>query len=149
MNVSPRDAALHAVREALGDRVVTLVRPSDRRAWLEVRPEDVPEASRILFADLGARLQIATGSDLPDALEVLYHWAFDAAGLVVSVRARLPRENPVIGSIARVCKGAEWIEREMWELLGIRFENHPDLRHLLLADDWPDGNWPLRRDGKA
>ncbi len=34
----------------------------------------------------------------------------------------------------------------MWELLGIRFRNHPDLRHLLLGDDWPEGKYPLRRD---
>jgi NADH:ubiquinone oxidoreductase subunit C len=48
-----------------------------------------------------------------------------------------------------VMYAAEWIEREMWELLGIRFRNHPDLRHLLLSDDWPEGKYPLRRDYRA
>ena len=54
-----------------------------------------------------------------------------------------------LDSIAPFCRAAEWIEREMWELLGIRFRNHPDLRHLLLDDDWPEGQYPLRRDYRA
>ena len=65
---------------------------------------------------------------------------------MVSLRTRLSPDAPEIESIAGVCTAAEWVEREMWELLGIRFRNHPDLRHLLLADDWPAGRHPLRRD---
>jgi NADH-quinone oxidoreductase subunit C len=48
-----------------------------------------------------------------------------------------------------MCPAAEWIEREMWELLGIKFLGHPDLRHLLLSDDWPEDNFPLRRNHAA
>ena len=51
--------------------------------------------------------------------------------------------------MALLCPAAEWIEREMWELLGIDFKNHPDMRHLLLDDDWPEGNYPLRRSVRA
>ena len=56
------------------------------------------------------------------------------------------KENPRIKSIAHIIKGAEWIEMEMWELLGIRFDGHPDLRRLLLADDFPKGVYPLRQE---
>jgi len=66
--------------------------------------------------------------------------------MVVTVRTKLDRDNPQVDSVAAICKGAEWIEREMWELLGITFRNHPDVRHLLLRDDWPEGKYPLRRD---
>ena len=48
--------------------------------------------------------------------------------------------------MAACTEAAEWIEREMWELLGISFRDHPDLRHLVLQDDWPEGKYPLRRD---
>ena len=95
------------------------------------------------------RLKAALGDRLIAAIEVMYHWAFDRLGCVVTIRTRLDRQNPEIGSIAPFCKAAEWIEREMWELLGIRFRNHPDLRHLLLSDDWPEGKYPLRRDYRA
>ena len=66
-----------------------------------------------------------------------------------SIRTRLDREAPEIESIAKICPAAEWIEREIWELLGIQFRNHPDLRHLLLDEDWPEGKYPLRRDYRA
>ncbi|MDI6641206.1 MAG: NADH-quinone oxidoreductase subunit C [Elusimicrobiota bacterium] len=44
-----------------------------------------------------------------------------------------------------IIKGAEWIEREIWEMLGINFKNHPNLKRLLLATDFPEGIYPLRQ----
>lgn len=134
------------IRARLGPKLVDYQEKSARRVYLEVRPEDVPEATRLIFRELGARFQIASGVDTPAAIEVLYHWAFDRHGFVVTVRTKLDRSNPQVESIAGICKGAEWIEREMWELLGVTFRNHPDMRHLLLNDDWPEGKYPLRRD---
>ena len=45
--------------------------------------------------------------------------------------------------------GAEWIEREMHDLYGINFKNHPRLERLILADDWPEGNYPLRKEKQS
>ena len=143
-----REDVLSRIKATLQDRLLGLEERSVKRVFIEVLPNDVPEASRLMFQDLQARFQIATGVDTPTAIEVLYHWALDSLGCVVTVRTRLNRENPEIESIAPLCPAAEWIEREMWELLGIRFRNHPDLRHLLLRDDWPEGKFPLRRDYK-
>jgi len=141
-----REDALGRIEAALGQRLLRVEEKSGKRVYIEVSPDDIPEISRLMFKDLQARFQIATGVDTPAAIEVLYHWALDPMGCVVTVRTRLDRENPEIESIAPICSAAEWIEREMWELLGIRFRNHPDLRHLLLSDDWPEGKFPLRRD---
>ncbi len=141
-----RETAIGTLRDALGERARGFEERSERRVYVEVGPEDVLPATRMLFEELGARLQTASGVDTPSGFEILYHWAFDSLGLVVSVRTRLPRDEPEIESIANLCTAAEWIEREIWELLGIRFRNHPDMRHLLLADDWPEGSHPLRRD---
>ncbi len=141
-----REDALDRIRATLGDRLVSVEETSPKRVFIEVLPEDVPETSRLIFKELEARFQIATGVDTPAAIEVLYHWALDRLGCLVTVRTRLDREHPELESIAPFCPAAEWIEREMWELLGIQFHNHPDLRHLLLDDDWPEGKFPLRRD---
>ena len=141
-----RDELLTRIKERLGDKIVQWTDKSARRVYVEVKPEDIPETAMFLFRELEARLSIATGVDTPAAIEVLYHWAFDQCGLMFTVRTKLNRDQPVIESIAPICKGAEWIEREMWELLGITFQNHPDMRHLLLTDDWPEGSYPLRRD---
>jgi Ni,Fe-hydrogenase III component G len=144
-----REEIVPELRQKLGDRIVELVEKSPRRVFIEVKPADVPQATRMIFRDMGARLQIATAIDTPAAVEILYHWAFDALDCVVNIKTKLDRDKPEIESIASICKGAEWIEREMWELLGITFRNHPDMRHLLLLDNWPEGKFPLRRDYKG
>lgn len=141
-----REELLSQLKENLGDKVVEWYEKSEKRVYLEVNPEDIPEATRLMFKDLKARFQIASGIDTPSAIEILYHWAFDSLDLVVTIRTKLDRDQPEIQSLASICTGIEWIERELWELLGITFRNHPDMRHLLLLDDWPEGAYPLRRD---
>ena len=141
-----RETTIARIKEALGERLLRVHEKSPKRVYIEIAPKDVPDATRFMFEDLQARFQIATGLDTPTGIEVLYHWALDRLGCVITVRTRLDREDPEIESIAPILPAAEWIEREMWELLGIRFQNHPDLRHLLLDDAWPEHNYPLRRD---
>jgi len=141
-----RAETLTTLKQKLGAKILNYFEKSPKRIYLEVRPEDVTEATRILFQELQARFQIATGVDTPQAIEILYHWALDRHGCVVSVRTKLPREKPEMDSLAALCPAIEWIERDLWELLGVHFRNHPDLRHLLLNEDWPEGQYPLRRD---
>ena len=80
-------------------------------------------------------------------MEILYHFSFDTTGEMVTVRILLPDKNKLeIESMSSIIKGAEWIEREIFELLGVKFLGHPNLKRLLLADDWPEGQYPLRRE---
>ena len=141
-----RDEALVRIKSALGDHLLDLRQPSEKRIHLEVDSQVIPDTARVLFNDLEARLQTASAVDAPGEMEILYHWALDRLGLIVTVRTRIDRNRPEIASITGICPAAEWIEREMWELLGISFSGHPDLRHLVLQDDWPEGKFPLRRD---
>ena len=60
------------------------------------------------------------------------------------LKCRIAGENPEIDSVVGVWAGANWYEREVWDLFGIRFRNHPDLRRILMPDEW-EGH-PLRRD---
>lgn len=143
-----REEILPRLQTELGGALLNSHLKSPRRLYLEVAPAHIVEVSRFLFQELGARFQIATGLDTLAAIEILYHWALDACDCVLSIRVRLDRDRPEIDSLTPVLKAPEWIEREMWELLGIRFRNHPGLTHLLLKDDWPEGQYPLRRDYK-
>ena len=141
-----REEAISQIKDALGERLLGLEERSARRVFADIAPEHVVAATRVMFEDLGARFQTASGVDTADAIELLYHWALDRLDCVVTLRTRVNRDAAVLDSIAAVCPAAEWIEREMWELLGITFHGHPDMRHLLLDESWPEGAYPLRRD---
>jgi NADH-quinone oxidoreductase subunit C len=64
----------------------------------------------------------------------------------IMLKVVIPRDNPVIRSVASIWKTANWHEREIFDLFGVQFQNHPDLRRILLPADW-DGH-PLRKDYK-
>ena len=66
------------------------------------------------------------------------------AGLVVTMRTRLGPGETRCASLAGLYRGADWMERECYDMFGIRFEGHPDLRRILLSEDWE--GYPLRKD---
>jgi len=144
-----KESIITSIQTQLGDRMLAFLRKSDQRIYIDIAPQTLEEASRLMLDELGARFQIATGVDTRDGIEVMYHWALDEQGCVITLRILLDHASPELNSIALMCPAAEWIEREMWELLGIHFSGHPDMRHLLLSDDWPEGKYPMRRDHGA
>jgi len=76
--------------------------------------------------------------------ELNYHLVSISRREKVRLRVRLGGSDPVVDSLVPVWPGANWLEREIFDLFGIRFNGHPDLRRILLPDDW-EGH-PLRRD---
>src|SRR5579863_1833221 len=76
--------------------------------------------------------------------ELNYHLLSLSRRETIRLRVRLPGEDPVIQSVVPVWPTANWHEREIFDLLGIRFEGHPNLRRMLLPDDWE--GYPLRKD---
>jgi NADH/F420H2 dehydrogenase subunit C len=87
-----------------------------------------------------------TGVDYPPThMEVVYHLKSSALGHSLVVKGRITgRDNPEIDTMSDLWRTAEFHEREVYDLLGIRFRNHPDLRRIFLTDDWQ--GWPLRKD---
>jgi NADH-quinone oxidoreductase subunit C len=144
-----RHDIIKSITSQLGDRILACQQKSEQRVYLDIAAQSLEPASRMMLDEFGARLQIATGVDTHDGIEVMYHWALDEEACIITLRILLDHAAPELNSIALMCPAAEWIEREMWELLGIHFNGHPDLRHLLLADDWPEGVYPMRRNSEA
>jgi Ni,Fe-hydrogenase III component G len=133
----------------ISDKLIDTQRISDRRVFLLCESENSFAVNKFLFQDLALRFIIATGIDSDSCFEVLYHYSNDETGCIVTVKAFIrDRENPSMESITPILPAAEWIEREMRDILGIDFINHPNLRRLILSDDWPEGVYPLRKEVK-
>ena len=144
------DEVTEILKNTFGNKITGVERKSDNRLFVTVEKSAIVPVSGYVFKDLDARFMISTGIDTPHGvMEVNHHFAFDEDSCVVTLRVFIDRENPEIDSITSAVPAANWIEREMWELLGINFKNHPNMKHLLLADDWPEGNYPLRRDSNG
>ncbi|HSQ35367.1 MAG TPA: NADH-quinone oxidoreductase subunit C [Candidatus Binatia bacterium] len=91
-------------------------------------------------------LATISGVDLGEHFEVLYHVSNDTTTL--HVRILTPRSEPHIPSVCPVIPGAILYERELQDMFGMVVDNIPDPRRLLLCDEWPEGQYPLRKDWK-
>lgn len=76
--------------------------------------------------------------------EVVYHLYSITLRHEIRIRAQVTEENPCIDSVVCLWAGANWLERETYDLMGIRFNGHPDLRRILLPEDWQ--GHPLRKE---
>jgi NADH-quinone oxidoreductase subunit C len=115
---------------------------------LEIVPSRIASVCGFLKHDRGfARLSTVTAVDCYPAeprFEVVYHLHSIEHNERLRLKCRLPGENPGIESVTSVWRSADWYEREVFDLFGIRFAGHPDLRRIMLPDDW-EGH-PLRKD---
>jgi NADH-quinone oxidoreductase subunit C len=84
---------------------------------------------------------IITGGNL----SVYYHLDSIAVGHKVTIKALTDREKPEVASVTDVWRCADWHEREAYDMFGIIFLNHPDLKRILMPYDWED-SYPLRKD---
>nr|WP_022853763.1 NADH-quinone oxidoreductase subunit C [Thermodesulfatator atlanticus] len=76
--------------------------------------------------------------------EVVYNLYSIRYGYFLRVKAQVPEDDPRIDSVTCIWQVANWFEREVYDMFGITFNNHPDLRRLLMPEDWP--GHPLRKD---
>lgn len=77
-------------------------------------------------------------------LTMVYHLSSTEHRQTVVIKAKLDRNNPEIKTVCDIWRTAEFHEREVYEMFGVRFMDHPDLRRLILTDDFE--GWPLRKD---
>lgn len=122
--------------------------PGPTRLFVDVDRRVLRAASNAL-AGLGGRYMVGIGYDeiaRRGTLGLIHTFAFDADHAVVALRAAAPAADPVFDSITPDIPGAGWSEREYQDLLGMTFTGHPKPKRLVLADDWPAGIYPLRKE---
>ena len=108
--------------------------------WLEIAKWLKSEPS-LLFNSLQCQMGIDMGED---TLESRYNFHSMEHNHYLEVRIRVSRSDPKIPSVEQVWRIADWFERETYDMLGIEYIGHRDLRRILLPDDWE--GWPLRKD---
>jgi len=131
------DAVEEATINALSDDMPTIV----------VKAEHWPAAAKLLrdHEKLGCRyLRNVTGVDYETHMEVVYFVINMETKREYAIKIRTDREHPSVPSAVPVWPGADWPEREIYDLLGIEFPGHPNLRRILMPDDWV--GHPLRKD---
>lgn len=121
----------------------------DQPTWL-VRRESLKEVAKILGADASAGFDLlldVCGVDYPgraERFEVVYHLYSIARHERLRLKVAVPEEDPVLPSLIDVWKAANWFEREVYDMFGLRFEGHPNLRRILTHEAF-EGH-PLRKD---
>jgi NADH-quinone oxidoreductase subunit C len=115
----------------------------------KVDAQAIVEVCRFLRDDAGLKFEVLsdlTALDWPkeEKLQVVYHLYSYAQRHQMVLKVDLPRDNPKVATIEGVWKVANWFEREVYDLFGVIFEGHTDLRRIMLPEDWL--GHPLRKD---
>ncbi len=138
--------AVEVIKNNLEDAILEFRVPRPRKAYVLLKPERHRDAISLLLKNVeNTELSTISGTDLGNEIELNYHMA---CGGTVTLKNRVSREKPVIKTITDILPGANLYEREVYDLLGVTFEGHPNLKRLMLPEDWPGGEYPLRRDWK-
>ncbi len=117
-----------------------------RRVSLRVAAEKFREVFAFCARELGFQhLCAITGLDEGDFLSFIYHLS-GAGGIILNLKASVPKANPVLETVTNYFAGAEIYERELVDLLGAKIIGLPPGNRYPLADDWPEGEYPLRKD---
>ena len=130
--------AISEVIEFRGETTIVLARKLLRTVAERCRDEEKLQFNLLTDATCLDRFP------MEPRFELNYHLVSIPLRQKVRLRVRLSGDDPVVDSLVPVWPGANWLEREIFDLMGIRFADHPDLRRILLPDDW-EGH-PLRKD---
>ncbi len=142
------DRITETLKARFGASVKGASSPSPNRLFVDIDRGSLRAASKALM-ELGARYQVGIGYDeiaRNGTLGLVHAYAFDAGHVAVLLRTSAPAGDPTFESITPDIPNAGWSEREYMDLLGMRFEGHPKPKRLILADDWPAGIHPLRKE---
>jgi NADH-quinone oxidoreductase subunit C len=143
--------AVALLRATMPDAIVDVIRFRNETT-IHIRPEALREACRVLRDDARVAMNFLADLTIVDMLKLRTSPRFDVVAQLYSipnrVRVRIKAgidDGQTVPSLVPLWNGANWLEREAYDMFGIIFEGHPSLKRILLPDDWDDGH-PLRKD---
>ena len=145
---------IHAkLEDRFGEAIEGLEKDEAGRAGLLesviVKPEALPDVCRFVHDEAEIKLDFLdciTATDFEDSIHVAYVVTSTVHKHQIAIKVKLDREQPVVGTVEKVWRTADWHEREAYDLVGVHFEGHSNLTRLMMPDDWV--GHPLRKDYK-
>ena len=143
------DAALKArVTRRFGERLTGPIHQRHDQTEIRISAADVADVLRTLHDEPAFRFRMLSdlaGVDTGDHMQVVYHlWSDTTPDWLRVIADKLPRDDPRVPSVTFLWKGAEWMEREAYDMYGITFEGNRDLRRIYMPPDYT--SFPLRKD---
>ena len=146
------ETAKDIITKVIGEQAIVAEDAVVAQPWLQISTENIVAVCELLkkdertFCDFLACL---TGLDEGEQIAVVYHLQSIPHNKSIVLKVKVPKPEdgaslPIVPSVSTVWRTAEWHEREAYDLIGINFSSHPDLRRILLPDDWQ--GHPLRKD---
>ncbi len=147
-----RDEVTAYVEKTYSDKLTALETSKDAPLY-EIKPSELVEVCRSLKDDAQLKLDYLcclTTVDTGEKFEILYHLTSIATHARLDLKLTLAYDQDKTGvdSVREIWPGADWFEREIWELYGITVNNHPNIGNFLLPENWDQG-FPMRKDWDA
>jgi len=143
------EEAIKKLKEKFG---VDVLRDKHGYFWAKVDRSIIIDVLRFLKNQGFTQLVTITGIDRPQngTIELIYHLSYEENGYgLLNISTDVSRERPVIETAYFIYNSAYIYEREIFDLLGVKFIGHPELKRVLLPEDIPKGIHPLRKDWKG
>jgi Ni,Fe-hydrogenase III component G len=142
------NSVTEAIKTRFGTDVIETTLRSEKRCTVTIDRKAIVKVADYLYRDAGFRFIIATALHTRRGFEIHYHFSKDKDGLILNLHVILNAENPQIESLSNMFNASNWIEREMHELFGIDFINHPNQEKLISEGNWAEGVYPYRKEFK-
>lgn len=140
------DLFIARLKEKFSNTITEIVRKNHKRIMISIMPDSIVEVSEYLYKTEGFRFIIASALHTKKGFEIHYHFSKDTIGLILNIHVVLDKDKPEIESLSNMFNASNWIEREMHELLGINFLNHPNQEKLISEGNWAEDVYPLRKN---
>ena len=139
---------IEKLKENFTSDIVEIIVKNEKRMIVSISKDSIVDIADYLFRKEGFRFIIATALQSKKGFEIYYHFSKDTSGLVLNIHVKLDREIARIESLSNMFNASNWIEREMHELYGINFLNHPNQEKLISEGNWAEDVYPMRKEFK-
>ena len=137
---------IEKLKESFNSEIIEITTKNQKRVIIKIMPDSLVNIATYLYKNAGFRFIIASALHTKRGYAIHYHFSRDETGLILNILVNLDNDNPQIESLSNMFSASNWIEREMHELFGIDFLNHPNQEKLLSEGNWADDVYPYRKE---